>query len=387
MDATEQKCKERFEARLRDLLSTKGQNSHLFTKKHYLETIEKVKASKKKTTGKKPEDYQRLKRYDVLTIGNIEKLIVPVKQTDLIKFYVHTEELFDIIHEQHKIMGHVGRTKMGAELNLRFKNVTREMISLYLSVCPQCEKKTTKCTKPPAQECFSKGHIDIISMETDNEYKYILVYQDFETSFVQLRSLKTENVEEIANILLDIFTTFGAPCVLTNSRSRESLAESVVKHLHVMWPQVKMVHGLANHAQDLTDDIKQKLNTWLAGHSGKWTEGLRFVQFMMNSEVESGQSAFEALFGIKAQMGLTSVLPEDILPSVNSEEDLETYLTSGEVPVAVNIENDSAQSDIMKFEDQENALAGTSQDELNFDMEIKIEDSLILKMDHDALEL
>ncbi|CAH4029015.1 unnamed protein product [Pieris brassicae] len=377
--------KERFNARIRELTSTKGQNTQILSKKAYQETIEKVKWTKKKTSSKKPEDYQRLKRYDVLTIGNIEKLIVPVKQTDLIKFYVHTEEVFQIIDETHISMSHAGRNKMSTELHSRFKNITREMINIYIELCETCQKKPSSGLKTKhanSQDCTTRCQVEIIGMEPDNGYTNILIYQDLATKFIQLRPLKTQSVIEIADVLLDIFTIFGAPCILQNSVSKE-LADNIVKQLYITWPQLKMVHGPETEAYELVSDVTKRLKIWLGGNTKKWTEGLRFVQLLKNSDDSSDKSAFEAMFGIKARIGLKPRLPEYMLPNINTEEDLETFLTAGEVPVSVPESHDD-----MKYEDNRIniVLPGPSHDQLGFDnMDIKIEDT-VMKMDHDALD-
>ena len=61
----------------------------------------------------------------------------------------------------------------------------------------------------------ARCQVDLIDMQTqgDNQYKFILVYQDHLTKFVQLRPLKTKTAEEVAYVLLDIFTIFGAPSI------------------------------------------------------------------------------------------------------------------------------------------------------------------------------
>lgn len=387
MAETTQKRKEmkdRFNARLRELTSMKGQNTQILSKKAYQETIEKVKVTKKKTANKKPEDYQRLRRYDILTIGNIEKLIVPVKQTDLLKFYTHTEEVFEIIDETHISLGHAGRNKMSTELHSRFKNITREMIHIYIELCETCQKKPTSRSKNKAannQDCSSKCQVEIVGMEPDNGYKYILIYQDHATKFVQLRPLKTQSVVEIADVLLDIFTIFGAPCILQNSVSRE-LADNIVKQLYITWPQLKMVHGPEAEAFDLISDVTKRLKLWLGGNTIKWTEGLRFVQLLKNSDDGEDKSPYEAMFGTKARIGLKPGLPDYMISNINSEEDLDTFLTAGEVPVSV-----PEPQDEMKFENNRiNLVLPGPSHGMGFDMDIKIEDSIIMKMDHDALE-
>lgn len=130
----------RFNNRLNELIAAKGQNTQIFSKSAYL-TIQKVKESKTKVTLKLPEEYQRLCKYDVVSIGGIEKLIVPVKEGNLIKYYVHIEEIFQVLHDAHIAIGHGGRNHMEKELSTKYKNITKEMIVIYLNLCEICQKK------------------------------------------------------------------------------------------------------------------------------------------------------------------------------------------------------------------------------------------------------
>lgn len=76
-----------------------------------------------------------LKKYDVIQISEEEKLIVPVTEGNTIKYYV---QLFNIIHEVHLSIGHGGRNRMENGINMKFKNLTREYIMLYLNNCQSC---------------------------------------------------------------------------------------------------------------------------------------------------------------------------------------------------------------------------------------------------------
>ena len=68
------------------------------------------------------------------------------------------------------------------------------------------------------------------------------------------------------------------------------------------------------------------LTAWLMDNStAKWSEGLKFVQFSKNRSFHTGfkQSPYEALFESKPKVGLsTSNVPLDIIPQLQSEEDL-----------------------------------------------------------------
>ena len=74
----------------------------------------------------------------------------------------------------------------------------------------------------------------------------------------------------------------------------------------------------------------------------KWSERLKFIQFMKNKAHHSGISCrpYEAMFGCKAKVGLKTFLPSlDILPEMKSEEDLESILKdnqSGNEPETTN---------------------------------------------------
>jgi len=70
-------------------------------------------------------------------------------------------------------------------------------------------------------EMSSRYQIDLLDMQaqSDGEYKFILVYHL--TKYVLLRPLKYKRAEEVAYVLLDIFTTFGAPSILKSDNGRE----------------------------------------------------------------------------------------------------------------------------------------------------------------------
>ena len=102
----------------------------------------------------------------------------------------------------------------------------------------------------------------------DNQNKFILVYQDQLTIFVQLRPLKTKTAEEVAYVLLDIFTIFGAPSILQSDNDRE-FSNKIVQEACEMWPELKIVHGKPRHSQSqgsverANQDIENMLSTWL----------------------------------------------------------------------------------------------------------------------------
>lgn len=98
------------------------------------------------------EEYQRLRRYDVVSIGGDRLIIVPVKE-----YYPNNEEMFQIVHG--------GRNR-----------IEKHNLQLYEA----CQKKTSLprnglVVKPILnKEMHFRCQVDLIDMESqaDNEYKY-----------------------------------------------------------------------------------------------------------------------------------------------------------------------------------------------------------------------
>ena len=130
-------------------------------------------------------------------------------------------------------------------------------------------------------------------------------------------------------MLLDIFCLFGAPASLQSDNGREFCNE-LINSLREMWPDLNIVHGKPRHSQSqgsverANQDIENILTTWMQdNNTNKWSEGLRFVQFMKNKAYHSGikRSPYNAMFGTDPKTGLTSsILPHTILQEIPSTE-------------------------------------------------------------------
>ncbi|EDV25687.1 uncharacterized protein TRIADDRAFT_56052 [Trichoplax adhaerens] len=109
--ASNNDMKRKFDGELLKQSNTKGSNSKIFTLDKYKALIEEVKAAKP-TNKKTSTEYRRLARFDVIQVGELEKLIEPVKKDQNIWYFLYTDETFDIIHEIHLRVGHGGRNRM-----------------------------------------------------------------------------------------------------------------------------------------------------------------------------------------------------------------------------------------------------------------------------------
>jgi hypothetical protein len=339
-----------FIQKIKQIRNNKSYN--LINKVKYDTLINEVKSAKV-SKSKSSLDYRRLKRFDIITLGNTEKLITPLDDSNEFLYFIPIEEMYGVLDTTHKAIGHGGRDKMFKELSKKYKNITLDVITSFISLCKTCQLKKPKARKKItvqpilSKELNSRGQVDLIDMQSqsDGDYKFIMVYQDHLTKFCFLKALKSKRSEEVAYNLIDIFAIIGAPTILHSDNGRE-FCNQVIEELASLWDDIKLVHGRPRHSQSqgsverANRDIEEMLSGWLKDNeTTKWSEGLRFVQFMKNRSYHSGirRSPYEAVFGQPVKLGLkTSKIPEDILPNLRTEEDLESALKSSD---NTNVEN------------------------------------------------
>jgi len=110
--------------------------------------------------------------------------------------------------------------------------------------------------------------------QPDRDYKFICVYQDHLTTFVILRPLRHKSAESIANVLLDIFTFFGASVILQSDNGR-AFVNKIISELCTTWKDLKIVHGKPRHLQSqgsverANQDVENMLATWLQDNKTK----------------------------------------------------------------------------------------------------------------------
>lgn len=317
----------------------KEDHFNIMTKEIYDNLVDEIEGAQL-ALQKSQKQYRRLKRFKVINICGIRKLVTTQEP---MKYYLYVDEIFDIIEAAHVAVGHGGRDRLKNETSRKYANITLEMINIFLSMCETCQRKKSMkkkglVSKPILHsEMNSRCQVDLIDMQTqeDRGFKFIMVYQDHLTKFVLLRALKSKRAVEVAYQLSDIFLIFGAPCILHSDNGRE-FVNSVLNELLSFWPECKLVHGKPRHSQSqgsverANQDIEKMLASWMQDNdTTNWSNGIRFVQFMKNRALHSGikQSPYKAMFGIEPRVGLmTSTLPRDIIGDIRDENDLENAL-------------------------------------------------------------
>ncbi|XP_070183286.1 KRAB-A domain-containing protein 2-like [Littorina saxatilis] len=114
-------------------------------------------------------------------------------------YYVSIEGTFDVVKSAHISTGHGGRDRMLKELQKKYANIPTKAVELFKSLCQECQKKRKRpMTKGVVvrpiltKEFSSRGQVDLIdmqSMPSGSNKKWIMVYQDHLTKFCILRAL------------------------------------------------------------------------------------------------------------------------------------------------------------------------------------------------------
>lgn len=333
---------------LKEITTVKNKKKYkVFDQSAYNDIIKELEDAKKIPGKKTITQYRLLKRFAILEIAGVKKLIKKCEVSDEFKYFIPAEEVFDVIKSAHEKIGHGGRDRIIEEVNLKYANVTREAIYLFLSMCEICQKKKSKkkrglVPKPIVHKQFnSRCQVDLIDFQTQaaDDFKFLMVCQDHLTKFVVLRALKSKSAEDVAIQLKDIFSIFGAPCIFHTDNGRE-FKNQIIKALAMSWPEVKIVHGKPRHSQTqgsverANRDIENMLAAWLKDNpEKKWPQGLANIQISKNRTYHSGikMLPYRAMFGINFRAGLTSTsLANEVLDKIEvdilDEQQLEELL-------------------------------------------------------------
>uniref|UniRef100_A0A2A4K8V1 Integrase catalytic domain-containing protein n=1 Tax=Heliothis virescens TaxID=7102 RepID=A0A2A4K8V1_HELVI len=350
-----------------------------------------------KSEGRRPtnQHYYHARKYDVMNIDSQKVLIIKRKNTsDPVVQIIPSEEFYQKILDVHIATGHGRRDKIVHALKNKYV-VPIFAISIFLNMCRTCLSKKsfpkTGIVKPLISDDFNRrGQIDLIDLQTtpDQEFKWLLQYQDHLTKFCFLRPLKSKEAKEVAIEILKIFLEVGCPHILQSDNGRKFTA-SVIKEIGTLWPACKIVNGGPRHPQSQesiecsNQDVKKLIHTWMTDNkSTNWSFGCYFVQFQKNSSHHSiiARTPYNALFGHDPKLGLSSTnLSKNIISKLENEEDLQKLIeetnnnkeqNSEEVQEQENVNISITDSQKIK---QEETTAPSH--EINMLTEIKIENN------------
>lgn len=301
------------------------------------------------STRKDRREYFLINTYDVMIIGNQSFLIKKHDNKAIIEYVIAYEDLYDKLNDFHiNKTGHGGRVKMEAALKNKF-SIPRPAIENFISCCKICNEKKQGRKKVIVRPILSKdfnerGQVDLIDFQSlpDQNYKWILNYQDHSTKFLFLRPLQSKRAEEVARQLLSIFLLIGAPKILQSDNGRE-FCNHIIEELKSMWPECLIVHGRPRHPQSQgsversNQDVEHMIRAWMKDNNSKqWSVGIEFVQWQKNISFHRviGRSPYKALLGCDPKIGLSSSnIPLSIAEKLRNEDEvLEVLETIDETP-------------------------------------------------------
>lgn len=329
----------RFEEKLNEIIPSERKRGIVFTPQEYFDMIEAVKSIKQSQV-KSVEDILRLRCYDVVNVGSQERLCMPSIPPDPVKYYVHTQEIFNILYDIHANTDHGQLNKMQTLTRQRYKNISKKMITTFIETCDTCERKNRSefiWKSVMESHLESRGQVDFVDMTLFNDayHKFMLIYRDQTTKFILLRPLMNLDIIEMANILVDIFAMFGAPSVLQSLQNRFFL-DNLIKEINGIWPQLTILHGRIKNPRfepylelNSFDEVQEFVKSWYEENPRTMlAEAIRFAQLMIN-RIQSHHlacSPFETMFRKRMQFGLPQVLWERIPDGLRAEEDVEEYI-------------------------------------------------------------
>ena len=223
-----QEFRREFDDSVKKLVAEKGKSTLLLTRQQYDAIVNRLLEMRNNDVRKSTKDYRMLNKYEVFDVNAEKKL----RKVGTVKRYLCIEELFDAIHTAHLSTGHGARDITHNKTTQSYANTTKEVIQLYVNLCAPCNLKKSKVRKSLvvkpiiSNEMNSRCQVDLIDMQSqpDNDYKFIMNYQDHLTKFVVLRPLYTKATLEVAHEVVDLFCLFGNPpilqiCSLVNQRT------------------------------------------------------------------------------------------------------------------------------------------------------------------------
>ena len=139
--------KRKFYEQLAVKIENKKSSNSFLNKEKYELGIQEISLLKRGDRKKEPKEYQLLKRYDAVQIGNTVKLIYPITEmSSSIKYYVQKEDIFDVIHDAHLAIGRSGGNRMIKEIQTKYKKL-QQRASCFTYVFAFLASKTRKIQK------------------------------------------------------------------------------------------------------------------------------------------------------------------------------------------------------------------------------------------------
>lgn len=317
-------------------------------------TIQKVESAKEllNTLGREklPKiNRNLLEHYVILTLDGKKILAIKCKEEMSLKLVVPLEISFQIVFNAHLLTGHGSCHAMFIWLDKSKFVVSKICTPIVYDVCKTMSKECAEDTyngqlqpyslnpplsgyeplsistepvvtsvnetEPPvtstnlAVTSSDLTNLPIalvtvldLTLNPDKSFKYLLVYKDYQTKFIQLRPLTaTDLVEEISLELVKIFCDFSPPKSVYVQNEIINIFEAVLDRLNeVFEPKISLEISDVNEMVLSTSSIELSLNDWMLNQkSDAWSIGCHFVQWEINNTRTKNQTPFKSFFRLR----------------------------------------------------------------------------------------
>ena len=190
-------------------------------------------------------------------------------------------------------------------------------------------------TTIPVGGPFHRIGVDVLQLPvTESGNKYVVVFADYLTKWVEAFAVPDQSARTIAKLLVeDIFCRHGAPEELLSDRGANFLSELVLEICKFL--QIKKVNTSGYHPQ--TNGLVEKFNSTLismiskvAESSGKdWDRHLPFLLFAYRTSVHDStrESPFYLLYGRDAHIPSEAISNTKVSPYLVDSNDYRHELT------------------------------------------------------------
>lgn len=232
-----------------------------------------------------------------------QQILIPIKMRP---------EILALCHDS-KLGAHLGFFKTFDRIKERFYwNQMQRDIRNYVMSCQFCNKRKFRRQRKLGKMGRVKGHypFDIIGVDilgplpkTANGNRYIVVFIDYFTKYVEAFAIPDQETEVIARKLLDeVVYRYGAPSRIVSDRGSQ-FTSALLKDLTKIM-NTKKVFTTSYHPQTdgLAEKFNQTLATMLTGFLNKprndWDEHLRPIVFAYQTVIQAstGYSPAELVF-------------------------------------------------------------------------------------------
>ena len=190
-------------------------------------------------------------------------------------------------------------------------------------------------TKPPLQPIpvgapFERIGVDILEMpQTLRGNRYIIVFMDYLTKWVEAYAVEDQTSETVARLLIDnIICRHGVPGSLLSDRGQNLLSNLILDICDLLG--MKKVNTTSYHPQTdgLVERMNKTLRSMIAKHAIKfgldWDLHLQQLLFAnrVKPQESTGESPFYLLYGRDAKLPTKTALSKPLSPY---QEDLDDY--------------------------------------------------------------